>query len=120
MTDERLDHFRRKLEERRAVLTGRIAAAGTQARDAIESTAGDVEDAPVLDVIVDTALDVGALRTRELEEIEDALLRISLGEYGTCEACGRPIELDRLEVEPFARLCKEDARRADTQRPPTL
>ena len=123
MTSEQLQHFRHKLEEQRNTLGARIADARIRAEEPIERTggeAGDVGDASVRDVDVDTQLELGESRTRQLEEIEDALLRIELGEYGICEVCGRPIELDRLEVMPAARLCKNDARHAEIRKPPTL
>ena len=120
MTPEQLDHFRRKLERQRAALTPLVAEARERAKEPVESAFGEVGDDPVRDVVVDTELEVGELRTRQIEEIDDALLRIERGEYGVCEVCGRPIELDRLEAEPTARLCEEDARRADVEKPPTL
>src|SRR5258705_13815943 len=115
MTKKQLDHFRRKLEEQRAIVNARIAAAGAHAREPVEDAIGEVGDDPVRDVLVDTALEVGELHTRELEEIDDALLRMQRGEYGICEVCGRPIELERLEAMPTARLCEADARRADRE-----
>jgi RNA polymerase-binding transcription factor DksA len=44
----------------------------------------------------------------ELADVEHALRRIDAGTYGTCEACGRPIGDDRLEVLPAARFCLAD------------
>jgi RNA polymerase-binding transcription factor DksA len=44
----------------------------------------------------------------ELADVEHALRRIDDGTYGTCEACGRAIGDDRLEVLPAARFCLED------------
>ena len=35
-----------------------------------------------------------------IEEIEDALLRIRDGGYGTCQSCGQPNAFARLEVFP--------------------
>ena len=42
---------------------------------------------------------------RAIEEIEDALVRIEDGSYGTCELCEAPIPLERLESIPEARCC---------------
>lgn len=42
---------------------------------------------------------------RMLEEIESALDRIDGGRYGMCEVCGDPIEEDRLEANPFLKVC---------------
>jgi RNA polymerase-binding transcription factor DksA len=40
-----------------------------------------------------------------IEDIQDALLRIRKCEYGTCQSCGQPISLTRLETFPWARCC---------------
>jgi len=41
----------------------------------------------------------------ELQHIEQALESIDLGEYGICQACGRPISQERLRALPSATLC---------------
>jgi RNA polymerase-binding transcription factor DksA len=40
-----------------------------------------------------------------LAEVDAAFERLAAGEYGVCEACGRPIAPTRLEVRPTARTC---------------
>jgi DnaK suppressor protein len=40
-----------------------------------------------------------------IEDIEGALLRIRNCEYGTCQSCGQPISLTRLEAFLWARCC---------------
>jgi len=40
-----------------------------------------------------------------LQEVDEALDRIANGTYGTCEECGGPISLKRLEVRPVAKYC---------------
>ncbi|HEX3394050.1 MAG TPA: TraR/DksA C4-type zinc finger protein [Acidimicrobiales bacterium] len=49
----------------------------------------------------------------ELADVEHALRRLDEGTYGTCEACGRPIDDDRLQALPAARLCRDDQERAE-------
>lgn len=51
----------------------------------------------------------------ELAEVEHALHRLDDGSYGTCEACGRPIDEGRLEAVPAARFCLEDQARAERE-----
>jgi RNA polymerase-binding protein DksA len=46
-----------------------------------------------------------AVLERKLSDIETALRSIEKGQYGTCERCGKQIELERLEVKPDATLC---------------
>lgn len=43
----------------------------------------------------------------ELADVERALQRLDEGTYGLCEACGKPIEDERLEALPAARFCVE-------------
>ncbi len=48
------------------------------------------------------------LRNREalfLKKINEALLKIQSGAFGSCEGCEEDIELSRLEVRPTANLC---------------
>jgi RNA polymerase-binding transcription factor DksA len=40
-----------------------------------------------------------------IEDIQDALHRIRNCEYGTCQSCGQPISVARLEVFLWARCC---------------
>ncbi len=45
-------------------------------------------------------------RLREnLRDVELALRKIDRGDYGICERCGQPINPERLEAIPYARLC---------------
>jgi RNA polymerase-binding transcription factor DksA len=44
----------------------------------------------------------------ELADVEHAIRRLDDGTYGTCEACGKPIDGARLEAIPAARFCLED------------
>lgn len=42
---------------------------------------------------------------RHLAAIDAALRRLDDGSYGTCERCGRPIALARLDARPTALTC---------------
>ncbi|AXX96221.1 MULTISPECIES: RNA polymerase-binding protein DksA [Arcobacter] len=43
----------------------------------------------------------------ELNQIEEALKKISAGTYGICDMCGVTIPLGRLKAKPFAKFCTE-------------
>ena|SRR3989344_8484545 len=43
---------------------------------------------------------------KQLGDIKDALIKIEKGTYGICEVSGELIEIDRLEANPSARVCK--------------
>jgi DnaK suppressor protein len=51
----------------------------------------------------------------ELADVEHALRRLDDGSYGTCEACGMPISVDRLEAMPAARFCLNDQTLAERE-----
>jgi RNA polymerase-binding protein DksA len=41
----------------------------------------------------------------EIEMIKQALSRIDNGEYGTCQVCGEPINIERLKIIPYSNMC---------------
>lgn len=47
-----------------------------------------------------------------LGKVHRALERIEDGTYGTCEVCGKPIPMARLDVLPYTSFCVDDARKA--------
>jgi DnaK suppressor protein len=51
----------------------------------------------------------------ELADVELALRRLDDGTYGTCEACGHPIDDSRLAAKPEARLCLDDQALAERE-----
>ena len=44
-----------------------------------------------------------------LRKVEHALERVTTGEYGICESCGKSIPIERLDVLPYSTLCVECA-----------
>jgi RNA polymerase-binding protein DksA len=61
-----------------------------------------------------------ALRTAArsaLAEVDAALGRMAIGEYGICQDCGGDIALARLEIVPMAALCMDCQRRSETPSP---
>ena len=61
---------------------------------------------------VDREIDYGLEENvvHALEQIDAALVRLDDGTFGTCERCGKPIGIDRLEALPYATLCIDDKR----------
>jgi DnaK suppressor protein len=75
-----------------------------------DNNLGDTATA-MYDRELDQSLEEGAQQT--LIAIDDALRKIELGTYGTCEVCGQQIAPGRLAAIPWARLCIDDQRKAD-------
>jgi DnaK suppressor protein len=55
-------------------------------------------------------------RKAEIEQIDLALIKMSVGDYGVCESCGDDIAPKRLEAIPWARLCVDCARDLEKRR----
>ena len=47
---------------------------------------------------------------KDIQAINRALARMELGEYGSCEVCGKGIEMKRLETIPWTSVCSKHAR----------
>lgn len=56
---------------------------------------------------IDAALGLRNIGEEHLTQIEESLEKLERGEYGICEACGKPINLERLLALPFVKLCLE-------------
>jgi DnaK suppressor protein len=51
----------------------------------------------------------------QLADIEHATARLANGSYGSCEACGKPIDRARLAARPATRFCLEDQQGAERE-----
>ena len=112
-----LQAYRRRLEAELDELQGQRA-------DLEESTGASLADATGEVGFDEEFADTGSFtfaRERDLslagnaqdliDKVEHALARIDGGGFGRCEACGDPIEAERLDALPYATLCLADARR---------
>jgi DnaK suppressor protein len=115
--------YRKRLEDERARLLhaanflekenpGNISEElGELAEGGTDNHLGDTATA-MYDRELDEGLEVGVQQT--MAEIDAALRRIEDGTYGVCERCGKPITPERLAAIPWARLCIDDQRRANS------
>lgn len=58
---------------------------------------------------------LASAKGNELYEIDQALLRIKDGKFGTCLRCGKEIEKERLEAVPYAQQCVKCRRLGDEE-----
>lgn len=107
-----IDEDRRRLEEERDKLLKKLEL--LKAESAALSLESIGEGSGQSNHMADEASETFEMeKSRTLEknvrhllgEVEDALRKIHRGTYGRCEQCGRPIDQERLEVLPQARLC---------------
>jgi DnaK suppressor protein len=53
------------------------------------------------------------IERQQVREIDRALKKIDNGSYGICEACGKPIAMNRLKIIPWTRYCRKDAEKEE-------
>ncbi|MES1246817.1 MAG: TraR/DksA C4-type zinc finger protein [Actinomycetota bacterium] len=115
------DHFRTLLEDERVRVKRAIDRLHGEHASSLEDESDELAsdgDNHMGDLASDTLnreIDFGLEQDAEhvLAEIDAALARIDDGTYGTCGGCGKEIPAERLEAVPWARLCIEDARKAE-------
>jgi DnaK suppressor protein len=66
---------------------------------------GDVADVAFEAGSDEMTSQLAELDSRELSQIERALVRLKQGTYGVCESCGHKIPVGRLNALPYTTLC---------------
>jgi DnaK suppressor protein len=79
-----------------------------------EQSGGDVVDAALDAAQDEVSSQLAEVESRELANIDRALVRIRNGSYGECEICSGKIPLARLNALPYATSCIECQRAAET------
>jgi RNA polymerase-binding transcription factor DksA len=117
----RLEEERERLSDLRSSFEGEHLQTESEQENLSELSAADQHQADVGTETFDRERDLSILEQIEAElgDVEHALERLESGTYGTCEACGRPIDDARLEAMPATRFCVDDQAAAEREsRPP--
>lgn len=101
MLEARRDEIQTKLRTRRETLPDEVA----QVKDA--------EEQSVHDFVQDVELALMEMKSETLAKIDDAMIRLEAGTYGTCAECGDEIAEARLQAVPFAALCRDCQQREE-------
>ena len=107
MEATKLEHFKQLLLAELLRHTQNVSDEQAAALDAAGDDAKESVDFALRDGIEEMALRLGDKESQMVAEIDQALLRIEEGSYGTCARCGRPIDELRLEAMPTARYDAE-------------
>jgi DnaK suppressor protein len=92
----RRDDLRKKLTEELANL-----------RDVGADSSGDSADAAFDAGSDEMSSQLAEFDSRELGQIERALVRLKQGSYGACEICNKKIPIGRLNALPYSTCCIE-------------
>jgi DnaK suppressor protein len=107
MEATKLEHFKQLLLAELLRHTQNVSDEQAAALDAAGDDAKESVDFALRDGIEEMALKLGDKESQMVADIDQALLRIEEGSYGTCARCGRPIDERRLEAMPTARYDAE-------------
>jgi DnaK suppressor protein len=102
LSAEKMEHYKQILLKQ---LRDRVETIREDQAAAIESADDGVKDAidmSTYDVSKEVAFRLGERNSKMVADIDQALLRIDEGTYGTCERCGKEISERRLDAMPTA------------------
>jgi DnaK suppressor protein len=112
-----LNSYRVRLAERERELLFDIGRFEREAREAIDSEAGDPLDRATTSEGKSTTFEESNLEWHALVQVREALQRVQDGSFGKCIECGCPIEAPRLEAIPWTPYCHEDQEKHDQTAP---
>jgi DnaK suppressor protein len=111
LSAQRNEFLRKQLIKKREEIVreakSEIAKYITGEANQLVETALDEGDWSVIDVSADISLKRLETHRQRLLGIDEALLKLREGTYGTCEECGNEISAERLKVMPFAIFCRD-------------
>jgi DnaK suppressor protein len=111
-------HVEQRLRVKEHELLSTLASLEGDARTTGESEVRDSTDDATASQIASESLEEASVLTKTLEEVRDALQRLSANEYGKCVACGRPVEPARLKAIPWTSYCLDDEQKRDQKKLP--
>jgi RNA polymerase-binding transcription factor len=102
---ERITTLKHMLTEHRRELGGEVETRIRDSRSAQPRDVRDLGEASHAEHGGDVGLLLLQMQADTLRRIDEALLRLEAGKYGTCIACAREIAAPRLRALPFAVRC---------------
>jgi DnaK suppressor protein len=105
MDKKRLEYYKKKLQTRREELLKSIARTEEEGRTADDDPTVDLADKAANSYTKEFLFGQTNTDRSLLALIDDALLRIKNGTYGTCIECEEELQQKRLEAVPWARYC---------------
>ena len=107
MEKKRLEHYKKRLLERREELLQIVSKTEQDGREADEHAAQDIADKATNSYTKEFLFKKSNDDRFTLQLIQEALERLGNGEYASCVACGGEMQQKRLDAVPWARHCIE-------------
>ncbi|MCO6045491.1 TraR/DksA family transcriptional regulator [Aeoliella sp. ICT_H6.2] len=109
-----IQKMREVLVKRRDALRRALAGDLSLLKQLREQSGSDVVDAALDAAQDEISSQLAEVESRELANIERALDSMRQGTYGNCEICSAKIPLARLQALPYATMCIDCQRAAET------
>jgi DnaK suppressor protein len=100
-----IERFRKVLLKEREEIIGDVKQIYESSQEVGQDGIQDIGDEAANVYNKQILLTLNENERMRLKEVDEALDRIASKTYGTCEECGEPIGLKRLEVKPVAKYC---------------
>ena len=100
-----IERFRKLLLKEREEIIGDVKQSYESSQEVGQDGIQDIGDEAANVYNKQILLTLNENERMRLKEVDEALDRIASKTYGTCEECGEPIGLKRLEVKPVAKYC---------------
>jgi DnaK suppressor protein len=105
MDKKRLEYYKMNLQARREELARTITRTEEEGRTADDGPTVDLADKAANSYTKEFLFGQTNTDRAILQLIDDALIRIRSGNYGTCIECETELQQKRLEAVPWARYC---------------
>jgi len=115
LTAEDLEYFKQRLVEQRDEVKQRLARHLGESLGDSDRCADDLDRAGAISNQA-YLMRLADKERKLLTQIENALRKFELGEYGYCEGTGEPINRKRLELRPWTRYSIEHKERLERQK----
>ena len=105
MEKKRLEYYKKKLQTRREELARTITRTEEEGRTADDDPTVDLADKAANSYTKEFLFGQTNTDRATLQLVDEALLRIKSGAYGTCIECEEELQQKRLEAVPWAKYC---------------
>jgi len=106
---EQIEKIREQLNKKRDEVFG-AHRLSEEARFILSEHDIEPEETAHKEAIADVLATLDEKEQKNIQDINKALERMEVGEYGSCEICGKGIQVDRLEAVPWTSVCNKHAR----------
>lgn len=107
MDEKEMQQAREHLLRLRREVMLEVQEAAAACREMGQDGVPDIGDMSATTYSRDVLLNLSEAQRQKIRDIDAALERVAVGEYGICLRCGEEIEPKRMAVRPFSRYCVE-------------